>query len=127
LIKLIKKLNFFFTVQYLNVINVQLLNRNMKDDQDYLNLLRQIKKKPEASQRELAEQLGFSLGKLNYCLKALKTKGLIKIRNFTKNPKKINYIYVLTPKGIVEKTKLTINFMRRKIEEYDELKKELKK
>ena len=127
MIKLIKKLNCFFTVQCLNVINVQTLNRNMKDDQDYLNLLRQIKKKPEASQRELADELGFSLGKLNYCLKALKTKGLIKIRNFKKNPEKINYIHVLTPKGIVEKTKLTINFMKRKIEEYDELKRELKK
>ena len=99
----------------------------MKDNQDYLNLLRKIKKKPKSSQRELADELGFSLGKLNYCLKALKTKGLIKIRNFTTNPKKIHYIYVLTPKGIVEKTKLTINFMKRKIEEYDELKRELKK
>ena len=99
----------------------------MKDDQDYLNLLRQIKKKPEASQRELADELGFSLGKLNYCLKALKTKGLIKIRNFTTNPKKINYIYVLTPKGISEKTKLTVNFMKKKMKEFDELKKELKK
>ena len=99
----------------------------MKDNQDYLNLLRKIKKRPKSSQRELADELGFSLGKLNYCLKALKTKGLIKIRNFTTNPKKINYIYVLTPKGIVEKTKLTINFMKRKIEEYGELRKELKK
>ena len=99
----------------------------MKDSQDHFDVLRKIKTKPEATQRELAKELGFSLGKLNYCLKALKTKGLIKIRNFTKNPKKINYIYVLTPKGIVEKTKLTINFMKRKIEEYDELKKELKK
>ena len=99
----------------------------MRDDQDYLNLLRQIKKKPVTSQRELADELGFSLGKLNYCLKSLKAKGLIKIKNFTKNPKKINYIYVLTPKGIMEKTKLTINFMKRKIEEYDELKRELKK
>ena len=99
----------------------------MRDNQDYLNLLRKIKKKPKSSQRELADELGFSLGKLNYCLKALKTKGLIKIRNFTTNPKKINYIYVLTPKGIVEKTKLTINFMKRKIKEYDELRKELKK
>ena len=99
----------------------------MRDDQDYLNLLRQIKKKPVTSQRELADELGFSLGKLNYFLKALKAKGLIKIKNFTKNPKKINYIYVLTPKGIMEKTKLTINFMKRKIEEYDELKRELKK
>ena len=99
----------------------------MKDNQDYLNLLRKIKKKPKSSQRELADELGFSLGKLNYCLKALKTKGLIKIRNFAQNPKKISYIYVLTPKGILEKTKLTISFMKRKIEEYDELKKELKK
>ena len=99
----------------------------MENNQDYLNLLRKIKNKPESSQRELAEELGFSLGKLNYCLKALKLKGLIKISNFTKNPKKINYIYVLTPKGISEKTKLTINFMKRKMKEYDELKRELKK
>ena len=97
----------------------------MKNNQDYLNLLRKIKNKPESSQRELAEELGFSLGKLNYCLRALKTKGLIKISNFKKNPKKINYIYVLTPKGITEKTKLTVNFMKRKMKEYDELKSEL--
>ena len=99
----------------------------MKDNQDHFNVLRKIQNKPESSQRELADELGFSLGKLNYFLKSLKNKGLIKIRNFTKNPKKINYIYVLTPKGILEKTKLTINFMKRKMEEYDELKKELKK
>tara|TARA_Y100000590_G_C15737087_1_gene1018949 strand:- start:2992 stop:3300 length:309 start_codon:yes stop_codon:yes gene_type:complete len=99
----------------------------MKHNQDYLNLLRKIQKKPESSQRELANELGFSLGKLNYCLKALKNKGLIKINNFKKNPNKINYFYVLTPRGISEKTKLTINFMRRKMEEYDELKKELSK
>jgi len=99
----------------------------MNDNQDYLNILRKIKDKPETSQRELAEELGFSLGKLNYCLKALKTKGLVKIRNFKINPKKINYIYVLTPKGISKKTKLTLNFMKRKMREYDELKKELKK
>ena len=99
----------------------------MENDQDHLNLLRKIKNKPESSQRELAEELGFSLGKLNYCLKALKDKGLVKINNFRKNPKKISYIYVLTPKGISEKTKLTINFMKRKMREYDELKKELKK
>jgi EPS-associated MarR family transcriptional regulator len=99
----------------------------MRDNQDYLNLLRKIKKKPESSQRELAEELGFSLGKLNYCLKALKSKGLIKIDNFRKNPNKINYIYVLTPKGISKKSKLTIDFMKRKMKEYDELKTELKK
>ena len=98
----------------------------MDEKQDYLNLLRKIKNKPEASQRELADELGFSLGKLNYCLNALKSKGLIKIKNFKKNPNKFNYIYILTPKGINEKTKLTINFMKRKMKEYDELKKELK-
>jgi EPS-associated MarR family transcriptional regulator len=99
----------------------------MKDSQDYLNVLRKIKKKSYSSQRKLAGDLGFSLGKLNYCLKALQEKGLIKIENFKKNPKKINYIYVLTPKGITEKATLTANFMKRKIKEYDELKSELKK
>ena len=98
----------------------------MKDNQDHFNILRKINSKPKATQRELAEELGFSLGKLNYCLQALKTKGLIKIKNFEKNPNKLNYIYVLTPRGITEKTKLTLNFMKRKMQEYDELKKEIK-
>ena len=97
----------------------------MKTDPDHFEVLRRIQKKPNSSQRELAEELGFSLGKLNYCLKALQHKGLVKIRNFQKNPNKINYIYVLTPKGIAEKTKLTLNFMKKKMKEYDELKKEL--
>ena len=98
----------------------------MNDNQDHFNVLRKIQQKPESSQRELAEELGFSLGKLNYCLKALKSKGLIKMKNFEKNPHKLNYIYVLTPRGITEKTKLTLNFMKRKMREYDELKKEIK-
>ena len=97
----------------------------MNDNQDHLNLLRKINSKPGHSQRKLADDLEFSLGKLNYCIKALKKKGLIKIENFRKNPKKINYIYKLTPKGIAEKTQLTLNFMKRKMEEYDELKKEI--
>ena len=99
----------------------------MDDNQDHFNVLRKINSKPQSSQRELAEELGFSLGKLNYCLKALKKKGLIKMKNFEKNPNKINYIYVLTPRGIAERTKLTLNFMKRKMKEYDELKKELEK
>ena len=98
----------------------------MDDNQDHFNLLRKINSKPSSSQRELASVLKFSLGKLNYCLKALRQKGLIKIENFKKNPKKINYIYKITPKGITEKTKLTFNFMKKKMQEYDELKKELK-
>ena len=98
-----------------------------KDKKDHFEILRKIEKNPNSSQRKLAEELGFSLGKLNYCLKALKNKGLVKIENFTKNPNKINYIYVLTPKGFSEKTKLTVNFMKTKMKEYDELKAELKK
>ena len=74
----------------------------------------------------MAKDLGFSLGKLNYCLKALKGKGLIKMQNFKKQPNRLKYIqYVLTPKGILERTNLTLNFMKRKFKEYDELKKEV--
>ena len=96
-----------------------------KNNTDQFNVLRKIKSKPEYSQRELASELGFSLGKLNYCLKALKEKGLIKISNFKKNPNKLGYLYKLTPKGISTKTKLTLDFMKRKMKEYDELKSEI--
>ena len=99
----------------------------MKNNLDEFNVLRKIQSKPESTQRELAKDLGFSLGKLNYCLKALKAKGMIKIQNFKKNPKKLNYIYLLTPKGISHKAKLTLNFMKIKMREYDQLKKEIKK
>ena len=99
----------------------------MENNQDHFEVLRKIQKKPNSTQRELASELGFSLGKLNYCLKALKKKGLVKIENFKRNPNKINYFYVLTPEGITAKTKLTLNFMKRKMKEYDELKKELEK
>lgn len=98
----------------------------MKFKDDHFEVLRKVKKNPNSNQRDLARDLGFSLGKLNYCLQELKSKGLIKIANFKKNPSKLNYIYVLTPKGIAEKTKLTIRFMDRKMKEYDELQKELK-
>ena len=99
----------------------------MKNKEDYFKILRKIHKSPSRSQRGLASDLGISLGKLNYCMKALQEKGLIKIKNFKKNPKKINYIYVLTPQGIATKTRLTINFMKRKLKEYDELKKEIER
>ena len=99
----------------------------MKTDPDHFNVLRKIQNKPKSTQRELAEELGFSLGKLNYCLKALKNKGLIKITNFKKNPNKVNYLYLLTPKGIAAKTTLTLNFMKLKMKEYDELKEEIDK
>ena len=92
-----------------------------------IEVLRKMQEKPETPQRKLAEELGFSLGKLNYCLKALQKKGLVKLENFQKQTNKINYLqYVITRKGITERTKLTINFMKKKMKEYDELKKELK-
>ena len=102
------------------------MNKKEKN-QDHFNVMREIQKQPKTSQRDLAEELGFSLGKLNYCLKALQQKGLVKIKNFQKNTNKLNYIYILTPKGVTEKTKLTINFMKRKMREYEELKGELRK
>ena len=95
------------------------------NDEDKFEVLRKIQKNPQSSQRKLANDLGFSLGKLNYCVKALKQKGLIKINNFKKNKNKLNYLYVLTPKGIDYRIKLTIKFMKKKIKEYDDLKKEV--
>ena len=99
----------------------------VKNTEDQFEILRKIQKKPTASQRELAKDLGFSLGKLNYCLKALKNKGFVKIQNFNKKKDKLKYFqqYIITPKGISERTRLTINFMKKKMREYDELKKEL--
>ena len=95
-------------------------------ESDFFNILREVNNKPSTSQRQLAKATGFSLGKLNYCLKALIDKGLVKINNFEKNSNKINYLYVLTPKGLSQKTKLTINFMKKKMIEYEQLDKELK-
>ena len=92
---------------------------------DEFNVLRKLLKNPKSTQRELASDLNLSLGKINYCLKALNKKGLIKFKNFKNNPNKFSYTYLITPKGIAEKTKLTINFMKLKMKEYDELKNEL--
>lgn len=93
---------------------------------DKLNILREIEKSPNISQRNLASELGVSLGKVNYCLKKLQKKGLIKFNNFRKSKNKIKYLYFITPEGMSLKTKLTINFMKRKMQEYDQLKKDLK-
>ena len=117
------------TVQVMNAKYVQKMNnknKNNNEKQEDLNILRIIFKDPDVTQRKMANELGLSLGKLNYCLTKLKEKGIIKINNFKKNPNKYKYIYLLTPKGISLKTKLTLNFMKRKMKEYDELKKELK-
>jgi len=99
----------------------------MKINQEQFELLRKLNNKPNASQRELASDLQISVGKLNYVINELKNKGLIKIKNFTNHPNKTGYLYLLTPRGISEKARLTLNFMRRKMKEYEELKKEIEK
>ena len=98
----------------------------MINEKDQFEVLRKVEKKPDTSKRKLATELGFSLGKLNYCLRELHKKGLIKINNFKKKKDKINYLkYIITPKGISIRTKLTISFMKRTMQEYDQLKEEL--
>ena len=101
------------------------MNKSKKNNQDQLNVMRKIGENSNLSQRDLATKLDFSLGKINYCLKELRIKGFIKMNNFKKSKNKIKYAYVLTPGGIAAKTRLTINFMKNKMKEYDELKKEI--
>ena len=96
---------------------------NQKDIR--LDLLRKLESSPEYTQRELSKEMGVSLGKVNYCIRKLTEKGLIKITNFKQNPNKVGYAYILTPRGIEEKTKLTFSFLKRKIAEYEILKKEI--
>jgi len=90
-----------------------------------LDLLRKLQASPESTQRELSREMGVSLGKVNYCIKKLTEKGLIKLTNFTHNPNKIGYAYLLTPSGIEEKSRLTFSFLKRKVIEYEILKKEI--
>ncbi len=107
---------------------VQLLNgkdiRFLQDEITY-KLLKIIENEPHLSQREIAQKMGVSLGKTNYCLKALLDKGFIKVRNFYKNKKKKAYIYFLTPNGIEEKAQVTYRFLQRKIKEYETIKAEI--
>ena len=96
----------------------------MSQDSHY-RVLKALQSNPQLSQRELAQQLGISLGKTNYCLKALIDKGWIKARNFKNSQNKLAYAYLLTPKGIEEKARLTLNFLERKRQEYETLKQEI--
>ena len=84
-----------------------------------------IHKHPDISQRELAKQAGISLGSMHYCLKALAQKGWLKAGNFKKNPDKSVYLYLLTPEGISQKSQLAIDFLKRKRQEYTQLKREI--
>lgn len=101
-------------------------SRQSKIQEDtYFRVMRLLEANPDLTQRELAEQLGVSVGGLNYCLKALMEKGLVKMQNFSQSKNKFGYVYVLTPNGIAEKAALTGKFLKRKMEEYEALKLEI--
>ena len=91
----------------------------------HLRLLRLLDSQPGLSQRALANELGISLGKTNYCLKALVDKGWIKIRNFRNSANKLGYMYLLTPRGLERKASITVRFLREKRAEYETLKREI--
>lgn len=92
---------------------------------DYLKILRKISKDPYSNQRDLSKDLKLSLGKINFIIKSLKKKGLVKIKNFKKSNNKFKYIYILTPQGLTIKTKLTIKYLKKISKEYEELLKDI--
>lgn len=94
-------------------------------DEDRYRILKLLANNSDMNQRQLASELGISLGKTNYCLKALIDKGLVKARNFRRNPNKESFVYLLTPQGIEEKARVTLRFLERKQEEYKTLQKEI--
>ena len=116
-------MNFQVFICYCSVVEHKWKLR-LKDEIAY-KLLKLIEEEPHLSQREIAQKMGVSLGKTNYCLKALIDKGFIKLQNFYNNKKKSAYIYFLTPKGIEEKAAVTYRFLQRKIEEYEKIKVEI--
>ena len=100
-------------------------NREKIQEEARFKILRLLHQNPELTQRELGEQVGISLGAVNYSLRALIERGLVKAGNFSRNPNKLGYAYVLTPAGIVEKTLLTARFLRVKLREFEVLKNEI--
>ena len=99
--------------------------QTMKEIETELNLLRRIEKNPNYTQRKLSSDMVISLGKVNYCLRRLTEKGWVKVHNFHNSENKRAYVYLLTPKGIEEKSRLTYYFLQSKMHEYDQLKKEI--
>lgn len=97
----------------------------MLTDSDRYQLLRALEQNPNLSQRQLATELGYSLGKLNYCLKALKEKGWVKVENFRNSQNKSAYFYQLTPSGVTEKARVTQRFLQRKLEEHERVQREI--
>ena len=106
--------------------NLSMTSRRSQLQEDtYFRVLRMLQDNPDMTQREIAEKLGISTSGLNYCLKALIDKGLVKVHNFSQSKNKFGYIYVLTPQGIAEKAVLTGRFLKRKMQEYETLRAEI--
>lgn len=97
----------------------------MSPQETHLKVLRHLENNPDVTQRQLAEALGISLGKTNYCMQALINRGLIKAKNFKNSANKRAYLYILTPKGIETKTRISVKFLQRKIQEYEALRQEI--
>ena len=97
------------------------------EDEVHYRFLKALEGNPDITQRELAATLGVSLGKANYCLRALMERGWVKMDNFRRNPKKLGYVYLLTPKGVEEKARITMRFLRHKLQEFDALKAEIER
>jgi EPS-associated MarR family transcriptional regulator len=95
------------------------------DDRTRYRLLKLLQENPELSQRRIAEELGVSVGKTNHCLRSLLDRGLVKVRNFRDSQNKLAYAYYLTPKGAKEKVRTTVGFLRRRLDEYRELEREI--
>ena len=97
----------------------------MKQDQQYLQILKIVEENPGLSQRQLAARMGVSLGKVNYCLRALLAKGLVNFEKFRQSSNKRQYVYLLTPAGLEEKTRIILSFIRRKEAEYEAIRREI--
>lgn len=105
-------------VQWMNALE-------MLDETTHYTLLKTLEENPSLSQRDLAKRLGVSLGKVNYCLNALVEKGSLKINNFRNSENKLSYAYLLTPRGVEQKARMTVEFLQIKIREYERLHKEI--
>ena len=101
------------------------MNKKINNSEEELEILRQIEENPNLTQRQIADHLGLSLGKINYLIKALLEKGVVKVDNFKRSDNKLGYLYLITPDGVERKRKLTLLFIQRKSEEFDKLKAEL--
>jgi len=97
----------------------------MADDSTHYGLLKTLEDNPSLSQRDLAKRLGISLGKVNFCLNALVEKGCLKVNNFRNSENKLAYAYVLTPRGIEERARMTVHFLKYKMQEYEQLRAEI--